>query len=195
MGLFDDYSDYFDPQQFAGGGLLGRLLSLQQQQGQYQPSQGFDPPGGQPVAAPAPSQFPPAEASAPVASIPQTSGPTAYIPIGDYLMPQFGGTARSQPPDLGDRLSAGFQSWAHTPLGNPFAGIANGIAGFSSGQAVSQPSPQNSPPRNDRSQQLLVQDSPPSPQGPAASSQRVLVGRVLPGPNSASFDRRFRYGG
>jgi len=40
MGLFDGY---FDPQQFRdGGGLLGRLLSLQQQQGQYQPAQGFD---------------------------------------------------------------------------------------------------------------------------------------------------------
>jgi hypothetical protein len=35
MGLFDSY---FDPQQFQdGGGLLGRLLSLQGQQGQYQP--------------------------------------------------------------------------------------------------------------------------------------------------------------
>ena len=54
-------------------------------------------------------------------------------------MPQFGGAGTSQPdqptPDLGDRLSAGFQSWAHTPLGNPFAGIANGIAGFNSGQS------------------------------------------------------------
>jgi hypothetical protein len=40
MGLFDGY---FDPEQFGdGGGLLGRLLSLQQQQGQYQPGAGFD---------------------------------------------------------------------------------------------------------------------------------------------------------
>jgi len=40
MGLFDGY---FDPQQFAdSGGLLGRLLSLQPQQGQYQPSAGLD---------------------------------------------------------------------------------------------------------------------------------------------------------
>jgi hypothetical protein len=40
MGLFDGY---FDPEQFGeGGGLLGRLLALQQQQGQYQPSAGFD---------------------------------------------------------------------------------------------------------------------------------------------------------
>jgi hypothetical protein len=35
MGLFDDY---FDPDQFGeGGGLLGRLLALQLQQGLYQP--------------------------------------------------------------------------------------------------------------------------------------------------------------
>jgi hypothetical protein len=39
MGLFDSY---FDPQHFGGGGgLLGRLLSLQQQ-GQYQSAQDFD---------------------------------------------------------------------------------------------------------------------------------------------------------
>jgi hypothetical protein len=40
MGLFDGY---FDPEQFqASSGLLGRLLSLQQQQGQYQPGGDFD---------------------------------------------------------------------------------------------------------------------------------------------------------
>jgi hypothetical protein len=34
MGLFDSY---FDPQQFQdSGGLVGRLLSLHQEQGQYQ---------------------------------------------------------------------------------------------------------------------------------------------------------------
>jgi hypothetical protein len=31
-------------------------------------------------------------------------------------------------------LSAGFQSWVHTPLGNPFGALANGIAGLNSGQ-------------------------------------------------------------
>jgi len=36
MGLFDGY---FDPEQFGeGGGLLGRLIALQQQQGLYQPA-------------------------------------------------------------------------------------------------------------------------------------------------------------
>ena len=40
MGLFDGF---VDPQQFnSGGGLLGRLLALQQFQGQYQPDAGFD---------------------------------------------------------------------------------------------------------------------------------------------------------
>jgi hypothetical protein len=198
MGLFDDYN--FDPQQFEGGGLLGRLLSLQQQQGQYQQSQGFDASGGQPVAAASPSQFPSAASSTPHPSIPQASGPTAFVPIGNYLMPQFGGAGTSQPdqptPDLGDRLSAGFQSWAHTPLGNPFAGIANGIAGFSSGQTVSQPSPQNSLPRNDTPQQRSVSDEvPPSLPAPAWNNQRTLVGRVLPRPNGANFVRGFRYGG
>lgn len=44
--------------------------------------------------------------------------------------------ASPQNPDFGDRLSAGFQSWAHTPVGSPFAGLANGIQGFASGQRV-----------------------------------------------------------
>jgi hypothetical protein len=39
-----------------------------------------------------------------------------------------------QPPDLGDRLSAGFQSWAHTPIGNRFAALGNGVVGLGSGQ-------------------------------------------------------------
>jgi hypothetical protein len=40
MGLFDGY---LNPEDFRdSGGLLGRLLSLQQQQGQYQPGAGFD---------------------------------------------------------------------------------------------------------------------------------------------------------
>src|ERR1700756_3150191 len=102
MGLLDD-------QQSEVGGLLGRLLSLQQQQGQYQPSQGFGPSGGQPGATPSPTQFPSAASSKPLAPIPQAAGPTSCIPIGNYLMPQFGGPGTSPPqpstPDMGDRLS------------------------------------------------------------------------------------------
>jgi hypothetical protein len=65
--------------------------------------------------------------------------------IGNYQMPQFGNADTSQTvppaPGLGDRLSAGFQSWAHTPLGNPFAGLANGLAGFGAGQTVAATGP------------------------------------------------------
>jgi hypothetical protein len=133
MGLFDDY---FDPQTFSGdsGGLLGRL---QLQQGQYQPGPGFDL---------TPSV--PQSSLTATPSVPQTpdSGQTQNIAIGGYQMPQFGRAdvpqpvqqPVQQPSDLGDRLSAGFQSWAHTPVGNPMAAIANGITGFGSGQRTDQ---------------------------------------------------------
>jgi len=145
MGLFDSY---FDPQQFQdSGGLLGRLLSLQQTQGRYQPDGDFNSQsaaGGQPSSTPqasvSASPQPAAPALAAALSNPQTPdyGQTQNVAVGNYQMPLFGGTdvaqASQQPPDLGDRLSAGFQSWAHTPLGNPFAALANGIAGLGSGQ-------------------------------------------------------------
>ena len=48
MGLFDGY---FDPEQFGeGGGLLGRLLALQQMQGLYQPDAGLNQPAPDPQA-------------------------------------------------------------------------------------------------------------------------------------------------
>jgi hypothetical protein len=129
MGLFDSY---FDPQTFSdqSGGLLGRLLSLQQEQGQYQPGPGFDQTPSVPQT--------PLTATTP--SLPQTPdyGQTQNIAVGGYQMPQFGRADVPQPvqqtPDLGDRLSAGLQNWAHTPVGNPMAAIANGIAGLGSGQ-------------------------------------------------------------
>ena len=143
MGLFDSY---FDPDQFqASGGLLGRLLSLQPQD-QFQPGAGFDPQNaaGDPTASASqtpvslPIASPTSSSAAP--SLPQTpdDGQTQNIAIGDYQMPQFGRAdvpvAPPPPPDLGDRLSAGLQSWAQTPVGNPFAALANGIAGFNAGQ-------------------------------------------------------------
>jgi len=134
MGLFDSY---FDPEQFQdSGGLLGRLLSLQQQQGQYQ--QALDPDqsyGARPPAQPARITMP-----APRPAMPQApdAGSRPSIAVGDYQMPQFTNAdaplAVQQQPVFGDRLSAGFQSWAHTPLGNPVAGIANAVEGFNSGQ-------------------------------------------------------------
>jgi hypothetical protein len=146
MGLFDSY---FDPQQFQdSGGLLGRLVSLQGQEGQYQPGAGFDlqgPMGPQAASAPStpltiPAISPTSANGAATSLAPQTpdAGPSRNIAIGDYQMPQFGRADVLQgappPPHLGDRLSAGFQSWAHTPVGNPIAAIANGITGFNAGQ-------------------------------------------------------------
>ena len=45
--------------------------------------------------------------------------------------------AASDGPGLGDRLAAGFQSWVHTPVGNPLLGLANGVHGFANGQRLS----------------------------------------------------------
>jgi hypothetical protein len=57
MGLFDGY---FDPDQFGnGGGLLGRLLALQQQQGPYQPGADLDQtPAAPQTSAPTPLPWP-----------------------------------------------------------------------------------------------------------------------------------------
>jgi hypothetical protein len=37
--------------------------------------------------------------------------------------------------DIGQSLGAGFQGWAQTPAGSPFAGLANGINAFNNAQA------------------------------------------------------------
>lgn len=150
MGLLDDY---FDPEQFqASGGLLGRLLSLPQMQGLYQPSMDFDPlvsaDNGQAAGAQMSVGMPRSilQANGPAVN-PQTPvhRPTQDIPIGVYRMPQFGrvdvSQAVHQPSDPGDHLSAGFQSWAHARAGNPVAGLANGITGLSSGLRIDAPDP------------------------------------------------------
>lgn len=139
MGLLDSY---FDPEQFeGGGGLIGRLLSLQQMQGQYRPSAGFNQQisadNGHAVGAPLSLPMP--QPTLPAFDPPTPDyGQTQNVPLGDYQMPQFGradvSQAVQQLPDFGDRLRAGFQSWAHTPVGNPIAGFANGIAGLGSGK-------------------------------------------------------------
>jgi hypothetical protein len=61
MGLFDGYSD--PPPWPEGGGLLARLLAVQQEQDQYRPSAGFGSPLSidttqPPSAAPPPSSSP-----------------------------------------------------------------------------------------------------------------------------------------
>ena len=160
MGLFDDDNFYFDPQTYAGGGggLMARLFPQPQGDGGA-PSQQPSPFDGTAPAAPVPffgATMPtvpvsPAAASAPTSAstspagapaspaVPPTRdyGQTRNIAIGNYQMPQFGRAPplpsvdpNASSPSLGDRLYNGFQSWAHTPLGNPVAGVANGIAGF-----------------------------------------------------------------
>jgi hypothetical protein len=114
MGLFDDY---LDPDQFQdSGGILGRLLSLPQL-AQLQPGTGFDP------------QSPETPPDGQTQNM-TTSGNIPAPRSGGADVPQ----AAPPSPDLSDRLSAGFQSWAHTPVGNPFAALANGMAGFNAGQ-------------------------------------------------------------
>jgi hypothetical protein len=200
MGLFDDY---FDPQQFGdGGGLLGRLLSLQQQQGQYQPDR--ESTGGPPdTTAPATPQTPISlPMSAPTnngqAAVAQTpnDGPKSYIPIGNYLMPQFGSAGGTQPaPDLGGRLNAGFQSWAHTPVGNPFAALANGITGFNTGQPTDERPLVQGPRSQDETRQPPsgAQDATLALLNPRTAGKpavRVLTGRIMARPDN----RSSRYG-
>jgi hypothetical protein len=160
MAFFDDY---FEPQQYQGGrGLTDLLESLQQQQA-YQPGgfAGWPQPGStvnptmerafarQPASAPAAPEMSVSQPTAyPVGNVPLPTPrpgdiPSGGIAIGDYFMPQFGGAQASQyaqaQPDLGDRLSSGFRSWAYTPVGNPFAALANAITGFTTGQFTAAP--------------------------------------------------------
>lgn len=134
MSLFDSF---FDPDQFQdSGGLLGRLLSLQPQT-LYDPGAGFGPQGpldGQAAPAPQMQVSLPAALPAPAAPLASDYGQAQNIAIDNYQMPQFGRADVTPQPDLGDRLSAGFQSWAHTLVGSPFAALANGLAGLNSGQ-------------------------------------------------------------
>ena len=166
MGLFDSY---LDPDQFQdSGGLLGRLLSLQPQQDVQPGAQ--SPADGQMSSTQMPASSPIVLPLSPASTVPQTPdyGQTQNISIGgNYQMPQFGSpdisSAAPPVPDLGDRLSAGFQSWAHTPAGNPFAALASGMTGFNAGQPTNaagvlpaQASPPSSaqPPSPDLSDRL-----------------------------------------
>ncbi|WP_298255826.1 hypothetical protein [Bradyrhizobium sp.] len=144
MGLFDDY---FDPDQFQdSGGLYGRLLSVRPDLA-FQSSSGADAPNSfDGSALPAPqTSFSPAAAqpaldatqasSAGAASAPdptQNSLSSANLqssPSADANVSQAPSTF-----DFGAHLNAAFQKWAQTPVGNPFAALANGITGFNTVQ-------------------------------------------------------------
>lgn len=189
MGFFDDY---FDPQQYVPGrGLTGLLESIQQHQN-YQPG-GFAgwpqsdpaanpgierPPGQQPLlpqATPTMSVGQPAQY--PVGGVPMpmprpADFPSQSIPVGNYLMPQFGagqgGLHAETLPDIGERLGAGFRSWAYTPVGNPFAALANAITGFNSGQLALAPIAR---PRHPLIRQFAQSSEEPAITAPAAPTQ------------------------
>ena len=186
MGFFDDH---FDPQQYQPGrGLTGWLESLPQQQA-YQPGAGF---GGRPQTGGPASRGTPAD-GVQAQAIPETSVglpyaagsvplptprlvdvPPQYISIGNYLMSQLGGVQASQDspaqPDFGGRLGAGFRSWAYTPVGNPFAALANAITGFTTGQFSAAPALESPNSRLRWPRQLQEDDTvpPASPMGQAA---------------------------
>jgi hypothetical protein len=77
MGLFDGY---VDPEQFRdSGGLLGRLLSLQPQQGQFQPGAGFDQPQFAPqTPVPVPPPWPNMQAYGQTPSAPPPPAPDLH---------------------------------------------------------------------------------------------------------------------
>ena len=120
MGFLDDF---FDPDQFQeSGGLLGRLSSLPQ--GLFASSQ-------------------PVVSQTPLDATSAARGAAAFDPTQSFAAssdspPPSVDSNVSQPSplsfDLGAHLNAGFQKWAQTPVGNPFAALANGIAGFNAVQ-------------------------------------------------------------
>ena len=89
MGLFDGY---FDPEHFGeGGGLLGRLLALQQMQGLHQPDPAFDRPPSLPqVSVLQPASWP---------NPPATGQPPSNLQSAPNLASQF----QALQPILGDR--------------------------------------------------------------------------------------------
>jgi hypothetical protein len=158
MGLLDDY---FDPSQFQDvGSRLGAGL-----QGWAQT------PTGSPFAALANG----------VNAFSNFQSPSAASFIGPPAPP-----TPVQTPDLGNQLGAAFQSLAQTPVGNPFAAIANGITGFNTGQtSVANPaSPaQARTSNNSDSANAAIQGVPSAPVGnpaPIGQVRRLAVIRRWP---------------
>ena len=190
MGFFDSY---FNPEEFeVGRGLLGRLESLQGGQAGYLPGEGFGAlpqTGGvanQTVEATAGPRLLPSvnqPMTYPVGNVPiptprPSEIPSGNIAIGDYLMPQFGGApvAQSSPaqPDLGERLGAGFRSWSYTPVGNPFAALANAITGFNTGQFAAAPALASADARSRPAVQSQADDAFAPPASPLVSRAQPI---------------------
>ncbi len=145
MGLFDDY---FDPGQFQdNGGLFGRLRSLHPELDFSQAGAGggaqasFDGSALAPQVSSPPGALPtsPNMASAPLAVAAPTIDPTQNVAASGNSLAPPAADSNVPPPaptafDFGAHLNAGFQKWAQTPVGNPFAALANGIAGFNAVQ-------------------------------------------------------------
>lgn len=147
MALLDSLQ--FSPQLYGGqgGNLLDLIRSIQQTNDAYKPVAGFSLAGPQPVQ---PQDDP--------AALPANSQPTAgqdTIAVGNYQMPKIGfnipgaepsvpaaspsppasnaaASSLSTEPSFGDRLLAGFQSFANSKALLP--ALANGAVGFSTGQ-------------------------------------------------------------
>jgi hypothetical protein len=119
MGLFDGY---FDPQQFGnGGGLLGRLLALQQSQGLYQPGANLDQlPSAPPVPQlqSQPTSWPILPSHGPTSSSSQTAAPNPALQY-HALRPILGdrnAMLATVHPDIGKTLIA--QALANQQPGN-----------------------------------------------------------------------------
>jgi hypothetical protein len=78
---------------------------------------------------------------------------------------------------FGDRLSAGFQSWAHTPVGSPFEAIANGVQGLTTGQRT-DPASLNQQ-KQDVTTQLLMKNGAPEDIARAAQGNPDLMKLTL----------------
>jgi len=117
-----DFDDSPNPDQFQdSGGLLGRLSSLSTQLGAG--FQGWaQTPAGSPFAGLANG----------INAFNNAQTPNAAS--GAFIGPPAPASTPTQSPDFGDRLGSAFQSWAHTPVGNPFTALANGINAFNIGQ-------------------------------------------------------------
>lgn len=156
MGLFDDYTD---PQQFQGsGGVLGPMFSWPQQLDPSQSGAGAQNLPSDNSLAAASANADGSQAASPGIAARLGAGlqSWAQTPVGSPFAALANGInafnaaqpasaadgsfigppapASTAAPDLGARLGAAFQSWAQTPVGSPFAALANSINGFNTGQ-------------------------------------------------------------